>query len=275
MKKTWIAMSATAALLAACANPTPPPTANPAELKGPRPGMVPGYLKPQEVVDGVAVIAPPPRPGSPAQAADDAAYHAAIAAKDSPRWRQAILDAEERDISKALENFSCALGLNITEKDTPHLMMLMRRTMTDIGVAYDRGKDRYGRMRPYAVNNGPSCTPGYTATGPEARRSYPSGHAATGWGAALVLIEVAPGRANELARRGRDFAQSRVACGVHWQSDVDAGRDLGAVVVAQLHANADFTAQLAEARKEAAAAWAAGARPKADCQAEAEALRAQ
>lgn len=268
-------MPVMAVLLASCANPSPLPTANPAELKGPRPGMMPGYLKPQEVLDSVAVIAAPPAPGTAAQAADDEAYRAAIAAKDSPRWRQAILDAEERDIPKALENFACALGLTISEKDTPHLMMLMRRTMTDIGVAYDKGKDRYGRLRPYAAHSGPSCTPGYTNSGPEARRSYPSGHAATGWGAALVLVEVAPGRATELARRGREFAQSRVACGVHWQSDVDAGRDLGAAVVAQLHANADFAAQLAEARKEAAAVWAAGAKPKADCRAEAEALGAR
>ena len=275
MKSPALAMTAAALMLAACAAPTPLPTTNQAELKGPRPGMVPGYLKPPEVLDAIAVVAPPPKPGSAAQAADDEAYRAAVAAKDSPRWRQAVLDAEERNIHKALQNFSCALGVDITERDTPHLLMLARRSMTDIGVAYDKGKDHYSRTRPYAVHNGPSCTPGYTSTGPEARRSYPSGHAAVGWGLSLVLVETAPDRATQLARRGREFAQSRVACGVHWQSDVDAGRDVGAAVVAQLHGNEQFLTQLAQARKEVATARAAGARPTADCAAEAAALDAK
>jgi acid phosphatase (class A) len=63
-----------------------------------------------------------------------------------------------------------------------------------------------------------------------------------------------------------------VACGVHWQSDVDAGRLVAAAVVAQLHSNADFTAQLAEARKEVTAARAAKAVPTLDCTQEAQAL---
>ena len=91
----------------------------------------------------------------------------------------------------------------------------------------------------------------------------------------LVLAETAPDRATQLARRGREFAQSRVACGVHWQSDVDAGRDVGAAVVAQLHGNEEFLTQLAQARKEVATARAAGARPTADCAAEAAALDAK
>ena len=58
-----------------------------------------------------------------------------------------------------------------------------------------------------------------------------------------------PDRADAIIQRGYQFGQNRIQCGVHWQSDVDAGRLVGAAVVAQLHANADFNAQLAEARK--------------------------
>jgi acid phosphatase (class A) len=60
---------------------------------------------------------------------------------------------------------------------------------------------------------------------------------------------------------------------VHWPSDVEAGREVGAAVVAQLQSNADFRAQLREARKEVAALRAAGAKPGVDCAAEAAALR--
>ena len=53
---------------------------------------------------------------------------------------------------------------------------------------------------------------------------------------------------------GYDFGQSRVICGVHWQSDVDAGRLIGAAVVARLHADPVFRVQLDEAKRELAAA---------------------
>jgi acid phosphatase (class A) len=68
------------------------------------------------------------------------------------------------------------------------------------------------------------------------------------------------------------FGQSRIVCGVHWKSDVEAGRVVGAAVVARLHAEPVFAAQLAAARKEVAAARAAGAKSPLDCAAEAQAL---
>ena len=44
--------------------------------------------------------------------------------------------------------------------------------------------------------------------------------------------------------------QSRVICGYHWQSDVDAARLISAAVVARLHAEPAFQEQLAKAKKE-------------------------
>lgn len=224
------------------------PTTNQAELKGPRPGMVPGYLKPPEVLDAIAVVAPPPKPGSAAQAADGRAYRAAVAARTLARWRQAVLDAEERNIHKALQNFSCALGVDITRSlAPPHLLMLARRSMTDIGVAYDKGKDHYSRTRPY---HGPQRTELHTGLYEHRAR-----------GPALLPLRACSRRLGAVAGAGRDGAgsghpswravaassSSRVACGVHWQSDVDAGRDVGAAVVAQLHGNEEFLTQLAQA----------------------------
>ena len=43
-----------------------------------------------------------------------------------------------------------------------------------------------------------------------------------------------------ILQRGIAFGQSRVICGAHWQSDVDAGRLVGSAAVAKLHANADI-----------------------------------
>ncbi len=59
---------------------------------------------------------------------------------------------------------------------------------------------------------------------------------------------------------------------MHYRSDVESGRIVGAATVARLHADPVFTAQLAEARKEVEAARAAGAKSPLDCDAEARAL---
>jgi hypothetical protein len=61
-------------------------------------------------------------------------------------------------------------------------------------------------------------------------------------------------------------------CGAHWQSDVTADRVVAAGVVARLHADATFRADLAAAKGELAAARRRGLRPTRDCGAEAAAL---
>lgn len=250
-----------------------PPT-DPAELPSPRPGFVPGYLAQGSWVDSLALLPPPPAAGSAVQQADLAAHQAALLQKDSARWQLAQGDAELK-FPKAADSFSCALGIQVSAQSTPHLNMLLRRTLADAGLATYRAKEHYKRARPFMAvdpaTDAPICTPKDVA-GLRKDGSYPSGHSAVGWAWGLVLSEVAPERANALVQRGWAFGQSRVACGVHWQSDVDAGRLVAGAVLAQLHGNADFNAQLAEARKEVAAARVAKSVPEVDCAKEAQAL---
>jgi acid phosphatase (class A) len=59
---------------------------------------------------------------------------------------------------------------------------------------------------------------------------------------------------------------------VHWQSDVDAGRQVGAAVVAGLQQDAEFMADLAAARAEVIKARKGGQPAGRDCTAEAAAF---
>jgi acid phosphatase (class A) len=149
--------------------------------------------------------------------------------------------------------------------------MLLRRTLTDAGLAPYAAKNAYQRERPFMVNGEPTCTP----DDEEALRkdgSYPSGHTAIGWGWALILSELSPDRAEPILARGRAFGESRNVCNVHWHSDVVAGRLAGAAAVARLHANDEFLAALAAARADIDRARREGRSPKKDCAAEAAAL---
>jgi acid phosphatase (class A) len=150
----------------------------------------------------------------------------------------------------------------------------MQRTLTDAGYATSAAKNNYKRPRPFVVNKETSCTPEDEARLSD-NGSYPSGHTSIGWAWALILAEIAPERADAILSRGYAFGQSRVICGVHWQSDVHAGRVIGAAVVARLHTDPVFLAQLAAARKELAAVWAKGIKPSSDCKTEAAALAFQ
>ena len=262
---SWTALAA--ALVAGCAviEPAAPPT----DLPEIRPGYVAGYLQPNQLPDGVALLPPPPAPGSAAAAADEEAYRLTRRLKDTPRWALAARDAELR-FPGATEHFSCALGIAISAEATPHLNMLLRRVRMDSSRANDKPKDHYKRPRPFMVAKEPSCTPsGDAKAKPD---SYPSGHASIGWAWALTLAEVAPDRADAILARGVAYGQSRVVCGVHYRSDVDAGRVVGAATVSRLHADPVYTAQVAAARKEVEAARAAGRKPPLDCESEAKAL---
>jgi acid phosphatase (class A) len=252
-------------VLSACATVEPPPT----KLPEIRPGYVAGYLQPSQLPDTVGLLPAPPARGSPAQLADEALYASATRLKDSPRWALAASDAELR-FPHAADVFACTLGIRISEESTPHLNMLLRRVRMDSSRANDKPKDRYKRPRPYMVTGEPSCTPKE-----EARMkpdSYPSGHASIGWAWALTLAEIDPERADAILARGYAYGLSRVICRVHWASDVEAGRIVGAASVARLHADPVFRAQLAEAKREIAAARASGSKPAGDCAAEARAM---
>ena len=235
-----------------------------------RPGILAGYLKPETLPDSQAILPPPPKTGSAGFALDDEASRRSFVLRNTMRWEQAIEDAVLM-FPQAAESFSCALGIPITETITPHLYMLLRRTLADTSFSTYTAKKYYQRKRPFLLNNEPICTPNeiefLVSNG-----SYPSGHSAIGWAWALILSEIAPERANAILIRGRRFGDSRVICNVHWYSDVIAGRLMGAATVARLHADPAFQAELEAAKAELAAVRITGHKPARDCEAETDAL---
>ena len=242
----------------------------PAAVPEIQPGILAGYLQPDSFPNSLALLPPPPADGSAAFALDKEVSRKALALRGSPRWELAIEDANLK-FPEAAGTFSCALGIPITEQHTPHVYMLLRRTLTDAGLSTYAAKNKYQRKRPFVVNKEPTCTPD------EEKHlmkdgSYPSGHTALGWAWALILTEIAPDRADAILARGRAFGESRVVCNVHWHSDVVEGRFMGAAAVARLHADPAFRNAMDAAKAEYAAVRAKGLKPSRDCDAEAKAL---
>jgi acid phosphatase (class A) len=72
------------------------------------------------------------------------------------------------------------------------------------------------------------------------------------------MAELVPSRADAILERGRDFGDSRVLCGYHYPSDIEAGRAIASGVIARLHGDAGFRRDLDAARGELARAYPAG-----------------
>jgi len=231
-----------------------------------RRNFIPGYLSLDALPKVQEIMPPPPEDGSAAFFYDQEVSKKNLALRGTARWQIATQDA--KDLAKA---FSCVLDIPITEKDTPRLLTLLRRVGTDAAIAVMATKNKYKRPRPFMINNQPICTP-ESQDGLRGNGSYPSGHTSYGWASTLVLVEIDPEHTDEILARGREFGRSRIVCNVHWQSDVTEGRFVGAAVVARLHAEPAFLADMEAAKAEVAEVRANNLKPAGDCTAEAEAF---
>ena len=259
---------ALAAALTACSST--PATVSAPLAQTPAPAAT-GYLQGDAIPDSLALSPAPPAPGTAWAALDEAVAQQALALRDSPRFRQASLDAD-LGFPAGAEQFSCALGMPINEQQTPALMRLLLRSLISASASTKAAKNHYRRPRPFMLNGQPVCTPGDE---PHLRGSgsYPSGHTTIGWTWALLLSEIAPERSTALLERGRNYGHSRLVCNVHWYSDIKQGETMAAATVARLHDNAEFRADLAAARREIEATRALALPPSRNCAAEAEVLK--
>ena len=242
----------------------------PAEVPEIRPGILEGYLQSEELPNSLMLLPPPPAEDSAGLALDREVSRKSFTLRGTPRWDLAARDADMM-FPDAAGTFSCALNAPITEQDTPHLYMLLRRTLADAAFSTFAAKNEYQRTRPFMVNGEPICTPNEEEH-LKKDGSYPSGHTAFGWAWALILTEIAPERTDVILARGRAFGESRNICNVHWHSDVVEGRLVGSAAVARLHADPAFHAELEAAKAELAVVRTKGLKPTRDCQIEADAL---
>jgi len=220
----------------------------PTEVAEVRTGILQGYIDSKTLPDSLKIVPPKPNEDSARFAYDKAITNAALKLYKTPRWDLAAKDAD-LSFSNATEVFECVMGIKVTKEQTPHIYMLLRRTLADAGLSTYGAKNYYKRARPFMLNNKAICTP-HEREDLKKDGSYPSGHSAVGWAWALILAEVAPSHADAILARGRAFGQSRVVCNVHWQSDVDEGRIMGAATVAKLHTDPIFLAEIEAAKKE-------------------------
>ena len=240
--------------IAVPASAQPKPATPPAAMQ-----MPPGYLTGKPPVDILKLLPPPPAPGSAQDIADRAAYAASAAGVGGSDWQAAIgqLSPTSPEFVRAI---SCAIGTQLSLAATPATMTMVARAGVDMIRPMTTAKDRYARPRPFTTDAGkpgwvPACDPiSRDGVGARLGFAYPSGHSGIGWLWALILSDAAPARADAIRKFGMATGDLRVACRVHWLSDVANGRILATSVYQRIAAEPEYQADLARAVAEIAAA---------------------
>jgi len=217
-------------------------------------------------------LPPPPAKGSAAADEDRRVFLATRRLEGSPRW--AIARADD-DKAHVLAAYACALGYAPDADGNPRLAAMLARLRRDVRAAVDATKARFRTPRPYLSEAGGVCVRPGARMALSMSSDYPSGHATWGWAVGLLLAEAAPDRSAAILARARAFGESRVVCGVHTASAVEAGRVNAENLVAALWSSEAFKADLAAVRAELDAARLRGTPPDpARCTAEANLLSA-
>ncbi len=195
-------------------------------------------------VDPGRILPAPPRAGSAAEAAELADVRRIVAAASPERLAQARFDDEHEDPSI----FDTAVGSGFAARALPATWSLLRAVQTESDVATSMSKAYFRRVRPWGVDPTlPNCDAG---KGKSELGSYPSGHSTLGYSIGAMLAELIPGRAPAIQARAKDYALSRVICGVHFPSDTEASHVIGAIVATRLLTDPRVAPMIAAARAE-------------------------
>jgi len=196
--------------------------------------------------DIVSVLPAAPVAGSSRYEEDRQIFQRTRKLQGSARWTMAVNDVQ-LDAAHMLADFSCAAGIALSSADVPKLVALLRKASDDTDAESSTAKNYFKRLRPFLIDKGPICEP---ASDVEGTYDYPSGHTTQGWTWATVLAELLPERAAPILARGRAFGESRIVCGVHNASAVEAGRTSASATMAAIRATDAYQRDLQAAREE-------------------------
>jgi membrane-associated phospholipid phosphatase len=183
------------------------------------------------------------------QAADLRTVKEAMAAA-TPAEKAAIHHEEDLNFSTYAE----ITGVSGNPADYPRFTAFFTAVESNTKSATTAVKDTWKRQRPYVVD--PTIQPEVR----ENSLSYPSGHSTRGITYALVLAELFPEKREELVHFGLNVGWHRVLAGVHFPSDIQAGRVLGMAIAARMINSPAFQADLAAVKAELAAKRAPAAK---------------
>lgn len=189
----------------------------------------------------VDILPPPPVDDS----AQTKAELAEVLSIQNSRSAQQTLSAQE-DSAENIWRFSNAVNdSKFAEKNLPKFSHFFERVDKTEAEITDAAKEIWKRPRPFLMNDQIKPVVKLSKSG-----SYPSGHATIGTMMGIILAQMIPEKRSEIMKRAAEFADNRLIAGMHFRSDIEAGKISGTAIVAVLMTDKNFKKDFLAAKKE-------------------------
>ena len=196
-------------------------------------------------IDLTALLPTPPATGSAAMNAELAAVLAVQVTRTDAEAARAVAD----DAENVWVYADVIQNPKFTKDSLPKFTAFFDRVVATEGEVVDPSKKVWARPRPYLYSDLVMPLLDKSKSG-----SYPSGHATVGTLMGIVLANMVPEKHTEIMARAWDYGQNRVVAGMHYQTDIEAGRISGTVIAATIMGHPDFRDEFAAAKAELRAA---------------------
>jgi acid phosphatase (class A) len=197
------------------------------------------FLRPGQV-DLTKILPAPPKPASKAQK-KDMAISLSWQAKRTPSM-EALAQA---DSDRSVFRFGVIFGGAFAKDRLPVTARFFEEVAGDERIVGAAAKSYWNRPRPFVTSNRIHPCVEQPPT-----NSYPSNHATIGMLYAEILARMLPEQRLRILARAQEYAEDRVICGVHYTSDIEAGKRAGAIEAFAMFPNPAFKREFAEAKAE-------------------------
>ncbi len=200
-----------------------------------------GRFVTREQVDLSELLAPPPADASP-QTRGEIAELVRIQKECTPEEKaRAVADNRVSIFQFASE----ILGPGFTPANLPLTAKFFEHLAEDASPIVGAAKNYWNRPRPFLLSSEVKSCFGTFTSG-----AYPSGHTTFAYLCAVVLAGAVPEKRAEIFERAARYGRSRMVCGVHYRSDIEAGRIAGTVIAAFAMQSPQFLKEFEEVKKE-------------------------
>lgn len=198
------------------------------------------FVKPGQLDLG-RLLAPSPDVQSDTQKRDLTAVLDAQKTRTPAQVERAVADN-----ALSIYRFADVVAPDFSAARYPQLDAFFKRVFNDSRILVLSSKDVWDRPRPYVVSKDVQTV----GELPKAPGSYPSGHAIFGYLSAIILANMVPEKASVLYERGHEYGTNRVITGVHFPSDLEAGRLAATAIAAALMESEQFQTEFEGAKAE-------------------------
>ncbi|WP_158812795.1 phosphatase PAP2 family protein [Methylocapsa sp. S129] len=191
-------------------------------------------------VDLTKILPAPPKLGSKAQNKD-----MAISLAWQARRTPAMIALAQADSDRSVFRFGVILGDSFAKDRLPLTVHFFDEVAGDERLVGAAAKTYWDRPRPFVTS-----ARIHPCVDQPPTNSYPSNHATIGMLYAQILARMLPEQRLRILARAQQYAQDRVICGVHYTSDIEAGKRAGAIEAFAMFRDPAFKKEFAEAKAE-------------------------